>query len=159
MAEEKTHVLFVCLGNICRSPLGEGVFRSLLEQEGVLDRYLVDSCGTGGWHVGSKPHRDSIKIARENGVDITGQRARQLQSSDFREFDYLVAMDTSNRRDILSLSTAIPEKVLCLREFDDVSDDLDVPDPYYGGWDGFVEVHDIIHRCCTRMLSSFEKQS
>jgi protein-tyrosine phosphatase len=156
MAQQKS-ILFVCLGNICRSPLGEGIFRSLVEERGLIDSYVIESCGTGSWHVGSKPHKDSIRIARENGIDITGQRARQLDSADFKNFDLLVAMDRSNKADILALAGAQSEKIVCLREFDPRADDLDVPDPYYGGWDGFIEVFDIVSRSCVRFLDSLEE--
>jgi len=155
--EDSCKVLFVCLGNICRSPLGEGIFRSLAEERGLDNSYVVDSCGTGDWHVGSRPHKDSIRVAKENGIDITGQRARQLVVSDLQRFDVIVAMDRDNRRDIRNISDSGSASIICLREYDTSSGDLDVPDPYYGNEDGFPGVYDIIERCCVRLLDSLEK--
>lgn len=149
-------VLFVCLGNICRSPLGEGIFKHLVTAQRLSHKYRIDSCGTGGWHVGSKPHNDSIRIARERGIDISGQRARRVSAEDFKRFNLFVAMDRSNRSDLLALPGASAASIVCLREYDSVSGDLDVPDPYYGGWDGFIEVYDIVSRCCEGLLASLE---
>lgn len=150
-----TSVLFVCLGNICRSPLAEGVFRHLVEQAEKSKEYIIDSCGTGGWHVGEPPHRESRAVARRNGVSLEGQTARQLDREDFKRFDLIVAMDRQNRRDIERLMPKGSScRVVCLREFDPEIVELDVPDPYYGGPDGFEEVYRIVERSCEALLDS-----
>src|SRR5688572_17053719 len=130
---QRYSVLFVCLGNICRSPLAEGIFRKLAEDRGLGARFLIDSCGTGSWHAGSPPHPESVKIAHKNGIDITGQRARQVQARDFKNFNLLVAMDRENRDFLEANCSNSMCRIVCLREFDPPAKDLDVPDPYHGG--------------------------
>ena len=147
-------VLFVCLGNICRSPLAEGVFRHLVDREGRTEDFRIDSCGTGAWHVGEPPHHDSERVAKKNGVSLAGQRARQVRKADLSRFDLIVAMDRSNRSDLLNLSSDAEDKIVCLREYDTEKGGLDVPDPYYGGADGFEEVFQIVHRSCRTLLDS-----
>ena len=145
-------VLFLCLGNICRSPLGEGVFIHLARERGVLDRFDVDSAGTGDWHVGNRPDPRSIEVATRHGVELPG-RARQLSPETDRErFGLVIAMDGQNQRD--AVSRGVPsEMVRRLREWDDQADgELDVPDPYYGGDDGFQLVYEMVHRSCGRLL-------
>lgn len=149
-------VLFVCLGNICRSPLAEGVFRHLVNSEGLSGAIEIDSCGTGSWHVGEPPHRGSQKIAKQNGISLQGQTARQIEVSDLDEFDWVVAMDSENLRDIQSLTSNYSAKLCCLREFDPEKGDLDVPDPYYSG--GFDHVFDIVERCCQSLLEEVKKE-
>ncbi len=154
---KKISVLFVCLGNICRSPLGEGIFRHLVKERGLEERFEIDSCGTGAWHIGKSPHRDSIRVAEKHGVSLKGQVARQVADDDFLRFDYIVAMDQSNLADLEELKIGNTASLFCLRKFDSIKGDLDVPDPYYGGRDGFDEVYDIIYRCCDRLLAHLEK--
>jgi protein-tyrosine phosphatase len=125
-------ILFVCMGNICRSPTAEGVMRRLLEEEGLADRVEIESAGTGGWHVGEPPDERATLAARRRGVTLDGA-ARQVRPSDFRDFDLVIAMDRSNLRELLALAPEedAAEKVRLLREFDPASSgDLDVPDPY-----------------------------
>ena len=133
-----TGVLFVCLGNICRSPLAEGVFRAELARRGLEGSFRVDSCGTGGWHVGEPPDPRSTEVAARHGVDIAGQRSRKLSNDDYAEFDWLVAMDRNNARDILARK---PSGATCqvVQFMDHVpsAPGPDVPDPYYGGPGGF----------------------
>ncbi|MCB0352250.1 MAG: low molecular weight phosphotyrosine protein phosphatase [Bdellovibrionales bacterium] len=148
-------ILFVCLGNICRSPLAEGIFQALIDRDGLSDQFSVDSAGTGGWHVGEPPHRDSRRVAQKNGISIDNQRARKLSRADANRFDLFVAMDQQNRDDIFSL-LGPSAKVVCLREYDSLDADLDVPDPYFGGPEGFDEVFEIILRSCTSLLSELE---
>jgi protein-tyrosine phosphatase len=149
-------VLFVCLGNICRSPLAEGVFLHLALERGVHDRFRVDSCGTGGWHVGERPDKRAQAVAHRNGVALVS-RARRLDApGDFRRFDLIVPMDNANLRDLLD-EGAPAERTRLLRSWDpDLAGadtrDLDVPDPYYGGGDGFDEVFRMVHRACSGML-------
>jgi protein-tyrosine phosphatase len=154
----KKSILFVCLGNICRSPLAEGVFRSLVTARGVADRYVIDSCGTGSWHVGKPPHSDSVRVAQQHGIDISSQKARQLCADDLLSFDLIVAMDRDNRRDIIDCSRKHNARIVCLREYDTRGGDLDVPDPYYGGPEGFQLVYSIVNRCCSSLLDSLETE-
>ncbi len=135
-----TSVLFVCLGNICRSPLAEGAFRSLAEKSGLGDQILIDSAGTGPWHAGNPPDPRSIEVAAKHGVDISGQRARQVSNSDIRKFKYVLAMDMDNLENLRSL---FGQDHPGLRLFLD-NPAFDVPDPYYGGQDGFEQVYRLV---------------
>ena len=141
-------ILFVCLGNICRSPTAEGVMRHVLREEGLEDRIEVDSAGTGGWHVGAPPDERATAAARNRSIVLEGA-ARKFSPADFGEFDLILAMDEENRRDLLALAPGdeARAKVRMLREFDRASEgdrDLDVPDPYYGGDEGFEHVLDLV---------------
>jgi protein-tyrosine phosphatase len=150
-------ILFVCMGNICRSPTAEGVMRHVVERAGLSDSIEVDSAGTGGWHVGDPPDRRSAAAASTRGIDIDGA-ARQFTTADFDDFDLILAMDEQNRRDILQLATDDEQraKVRLFREFDPASagaPDLDVPDPYYGGEDGFEDVLDLVEAAAKGLLA------
>ncbi len=153
-----TRILFVCMGNICRSPLAEGVFRHLASQAGRAHEFEVDSCGTGGWHVGEQPDSRARAVAQKYGVPLR-HRARQFQRADFDAYDLILALDRDNRDDLLSFSGLKPEqaaKVKLLREFDpQANGDLDVPDPYYGGPEGFEEVYQMVERAARELLNSF----
>jgi len=155
MSGSKTAVLFVCLGNICRSPLAEAVFRKQVREAGLEDRFEVDSAGTSSYHEGEGPDPRTVKVARARGVEMTG-RARQIRREDAKRFDYIIAMDESNLRDVQRLVAEAgvhSPRVMRLREFDpEASGDLDVPDPYYGGPRGFEDVHDIVERSCAALL-------
>lgn len=129
-------VLFLCLGNICRSPLAEGAFRALLAERGLGATIHVDSAGTGGWHAGEPPDPRSIQVAREAGVDIAGQRARQLVADDFHRFRWIVAMDQSNRTEALRKRGDGTARVVAFGQLTGVLPP-DVPDPYYGNLDAF----------------------
>jgi protein-tyrosine phosphatase len=147
-------LLFVCLGNICRSPTAEGVMRDLVREAGLEDQVTIDSAGTGDWHVGSPPDERATATARGRGITLEGA-ARQVTPADFDRFDLLVAMDGSNRRDLERLAPdhAARAKVVALREFDPLAvrdGDLDVPDPYYDG--GFDHVLDVVDRACRGLL-------
>jgi protein-tyrosine phosphatase len=147
-------ILFVCMGNICRSPTAEGVMRRLLDEEGLADRVMVESAGTGGWHVGEPPDERATLAARRRGIALAGA-ARQVRAADFRDFDLLIAMDRSNLRELLAVAPdeEAAEKVRLLREFDPASSgDLDVPDPYYGGDRGFETVLDLVEAACRGLL-------
>ncbi len=141
MSRSHPSILFVCLGNICRSPLAEGVCLYELERLGLSGRVRVDSCGTGGWHAGEAPDPRSVAIAREHGVDISGQLARQLRSHDYRDFQFLVGMDSDNYRTLVARKPAGSSAQL-VRFMSLLGDDPtpDVPDPYYGPGDGFMTV-------------------
>jgi len=133
-------ILFVCLGNICRSPLAEGIFRSMAQSTG-LDELRIDSAGTGSWHEGNPPDPRSIAVAAENGVDIKGQRARTIRPADFERFDLIVAMDRSNVRNLLA--AAPPSGHHRIHHFMTLALNrpVDIPDPYTGGTDGFETVY------------------
>ena len=151
-------VLFVCLGNICRSPTAEGVMRHLVAEEATDGEVVVDSAGTAGWHHGDSPDRRSQAEARRRGVDLSGLRGRQVGTFDFEQFDLLLAMDRDNLADLRALAPDddARAKVRLLREFDPAalaSDDLEVGDPYYGGPDGFADVYDQIERACRGLLT------
>lgn len=152
-------VLFVCLGNICRSPLAEAIFRQKVSERGLDDRFEIDSAGTGGWHIGAPPDARSSAVALERGVKVQGA-ARQLTGADLDEFDWVIAMDAQNLRDTLALQPGAGggagalggARVRRLREWDSAAGDGDVPDPYYGGPSGFDDVHDIVERSCEALL-------
>jgi protein-tyrosine phosphatase len=141
-------VLFVCMGNICRSPTGEGVFRALLAEQELEDEVEVDSAGTGSWHVGAPPDERATSAAAARGIELAGA-ARQVRPADFDDFDLLVAMDSENAAELQRLAPDVEraEKIRMLREWDpEAGGDLDVPDPYYGGPQGFEEVLDMVER-------------
>ncbi len=147
-------VLFVCLGNICRSPTAEGAFRALLDREGLSDQVMVDSAGVGSWHVGSAPDRRAQAAARHRGIDLSGQRARQAKAEDFLRFDYVIAMDSENHRVLSSLCPAGEEDRLHLfMKFAPDLGRIDVPDPYYGGDGGFEAVLDMIEAASAGLLA------
>lgn len=146
-------VLMVCLGNICRSPLAEGILKHKVRQNG-LD-WMVDSAGTGFWHVGELPDRRSIAVARKYGIDITDQRARQFQPADFERFDRILVMDTQNRRDVLRHARHEEHhaKVQLILDYLYPGRDESVPDPYYDD-DGFEEVFRMLDAACDKLLET-----
>jgi protein-tyrosine phosphatase len=153
--------MFFCLGNICRSPLAEGLFRHKLDQRDLTDRFHVASSGTSSYHIGESPDPGSQAVAREKlGLDISGQRSQQLESDDFHRYDYLVAMDHSNRRNALRLDAADDDKIYLLRDFEPMQTDRDqgVPDPYGGGGDQFELVFDIVDRCLDEFLVFLDRR-
>jgi protein-tyrosine phosphatase len=151
--ERPVRVLFVCLGNICRSPLAEALFRHEVEKRGLRDRFEIDSAGTSGYHRGAPPDRRSAETARRRGIEVTGS-SRQLAAADLKRFDYVIAMDAENLEEVAALHAATggTAKVHRLREWDPSPTSPDVPDPYYGGPRGFDDVHDIVERSCARLL-------
>ena len=156
-------LLFVCLGNICRSPTGEGVMRHLLREHGLEDAIEIDSAGTGDWHVGQPPDARAMGAARERGIEVGGS-ARQVTAADFDAFDLILAMDRANRDDLRALapSDEARERVRLLREYDPeavASDELEVPDPYYGCQDHFEEVLDVVTRACEGLLDEVRAEA
>jgi low molecular weight protein-tyrosine phosphatase len=159
-----TRLLFVCLGNICRSPTAEGVMRALVREAGLEESIKLDSAGTGSWHVGSPPDPRAVAAAGAREISLEGV-ARRVRRNDFEEFDLVLAMDSSNMRELrrLAPSPQTRAKVRLLREFDPASrayapegsaqDDLDVPDPYYGASGGFEEVLDLVQAACAGLLA------
>ena len=148
----RVRILFVCLGNICRSPTAEAVMRGLVADAGMDAQIEIESAGTGDWHVGHPPDERAVAAAAERGVELTGE-ARQVALVDFDGFDLLIAMDAQNRDDLLALarSQGDRDKVRLLRSYAD--GELDVPDPYYGGEDGFADVVEIVDRSCRALLA------
>lgn len=147
-------ILFVCLGNICRSPLAEGIFQDLIEADNLENKLSCDSAGTSGWHIGEPPDPRSEDVARENGI-VLEHVGRQFSKSDFQDFDYIIAMDRSNLYDICEVKgiDQFDEKNLYLmRDFDDLETGGDVPDPYFGGPEGFPKVFDMLRRSCENLL-------
>jgi protein-tyrosine phosphatase len=144
-----TRILFVCLGNICRSPSAEGVMRRLVRERGLEAEIEIDSAGTGGWHVGSPPDARATEAARRRGTELAGSARRFDPQRDFERFDLILAMDAENRRDLLALAPddEARRKVRMFRP-----GDLDVPDPYYGGDDGFEEVLDLVEDAAGELL-------
>ncbi|RXJ68684.1 protein tyrosine phosphatase [Halarcobacter ebronensis] len=141
-------ILFVCLGNICRSPLAEGIAKEYVKQKGLNIR--CDSAGTGSWHIGEKPCDNSIKVAKQNGIDISNQRARQVNQKDFKEFDLIVALDDSN---IVNLKKMGCNNVVKLGNFG--FEGQDVPDPYFfNGFEGFDKVFNMIEVCVKNLINS-----
>ena len=155
---EVTRICFVCLGNIVRSPLAESMFRHLAAEAKLAHKYDVDSAGTSAFHVGEQPDRRMRRVAMGHGFQYSG-RARQFQQGDFSEFDWVIAMDSNNRSNLSSLARTEGEraKIHLMREFDPQgSPDAPVPDPYYGGIDGFEEVFQIVQRSCQGLLDALE---
>lgn len=140
------HIIFVCLGNICRSPLAQGVFEKKVREQGWESQIFIDSAGTSGWHKGEKPDRGSISAAAKNGIDITGQKSRPLSIHDEKSFHYFIAMDESNRQSILREFGVPEEKVFKMREFDPQQPGGDVPDPYGQGQNSFDSVYEMLER-------------
>ena len=155
MPTDTVSVLFVCLGNICRSPLAEGVFVAAARDRGLAARIEADSAGTAAYHSGEPPDPRTAAVAARHGVPLHGL-ARQVTRHDFRRFDLIVAMDRSNRRSLERLrghrrhpGAAL---IVMMRDYDPDPDSPDVPDPYYGGADGFERVYHIVARCCEGLL-------
>ncbi|WP_223453163.1 MULTISPECIES: low molecular weight protein-tyrosine-phosphatase [unclassified Pseudomonas] len=147
-------VLFVCLGNICRSPTAEGVLRHKLREAGLADQVEVASAGTGDWHVGRAPDKRSQAVAKQRGYDLSMQRAQQVTRADFSTYDLILAMDNSNLSDLMALQPAKgkskAELDLFLRRYQSQVDE--VPDPYYDGNQGFEQVLDLIESACDRLV-------
>ncbi|WP_319531509.1 low molecular weight protein-tyrosine-phosphatase [uncultured Cohaesibacter sp.] len=143
-----TSILFVCLGNICRSPLAEGVLRHRAREAGVSDHFMLDSCGIGTWHLGSAPDRRSIDIAARHGVELSDLKARKLSLDDYYGFDLILAMDRSNLADIRAKQPRDGRAEIALYlDYCGLGSRLgfnEVPDPYYGGADGFEDVFQMI---------------
>lgn len=151
---ETIRIMFVCLGNICRSPLAEGVFRGVVREAGLDHRFEIHSSGTGNWHVGEGADRRMRATARRYGFSLDRHRGRQLMPADLARYDHILVMDKSNLHDALFLDPGdqYAHKVRLFREFDPEPGDYQVPDPYYGGTDGFEEVYAIVDRTARNLL-------
>ena len=155
------NVLFVCLGNICRSPTAEGVFRKIVTEAGHLDKIQIDSAGTSNWHIGQPPDSRAIAAAQNRNIDISGLKARQVSASDLAEFDYVIAMDNENLENLIRLAKQANtngNNVKLFLSFADQYDDIEVPDPYYGGELGFDKVLDMIENASQGLLNTILKE-
>jgi protein-tyrosine phosphatase len=147
-------ISFVCLGNICRSPLAQGVFQDLVNREKLDEKIIVTSAGTGNWHIGDLPDKRMCQTAKSKGIHLES-RARQFQAKDFNRFNLVLAMDHRNlaRLGEIAPSALPPDKLMLFRSFDPESNgDQDVPDPYYGGVQGFEDVYFMVERTCPPLL-------
>lgn len=156
---EKLQILFVCLGNICRSPTAEAVFQQKIECNGLIEQIEIDSAGTAAWHSGKSPDSRSILAGKKRGYELSSLRARQVMEEDFFRFDYILAMDEANLEALKDMrpknAKANPELFLAYCEN---SPFLEVPDPYYGGDDGFNTVLDLIENASDALLNTLEKR-
>ncbi len=146
----------VCLGNICRSPLAEGILKSKVDIKSVC----VDSAGTGGWHVGELPDSRSIDVARKNGLDISDQKCRKFIKQDFEDFDWIYVMDKSNLKDVLSLADTEEKrsKVIMILNESAAGSNREVPDPYYGGDNGFQLVYGMLNDACEHIVNRLNNE-
>lgn len=153
------NVLFVCLGNICRSPLAEGIFKELIKNKGLESFITCDSAGTAGYHIGETPDPRSIDIARQHQIQLD-HLGRQFDEQDFSDFDYILAMDANNLRNIKQVNQfeSFSGQLELMRNYDTLGKNEDVPDPYYGGKDGFKHVYDMLLRSCEGLLSDIIKK-
>jgi len=149
---KRVSILFVCMGNICRSPLAEGIFGHVVGEADLTGHFTIDSAGTGGWHEGEPPDRRSIATARSHSIDISGQRARRIRPKDFSDFDLILAMDRDN---VAALKSIAPPEAN-IRLFGDAAlgTGEDIPDPYYGGPDGFELIYTRLLIGCSRLLET-----
>jgi protein-tyrosine phosphatase len=150
---EKISVLFICLGNICRSPMAEAVFRHLVAEQGLADQFEIASAGTGGWHVGEAPHVGTQQILTKNGIGVGGKRAMRVNLQDFKTYNYLIAMDAQNVTDV---ADRFGVKISRLLDFAPPGSPLDVPDPYYDN--NFEEVYRLVLSGCKGLLEHILKQ-
>jgi protein-tyrosine phosphatase len=149
-------ILMVCLGNICRSPLAEGILQSKLP----ADKFVVDSAGTGDWHAGQCPDRRSILAAKNRGLDISMQKARQIRKSDFKDFDHIFVMDSSNFKDVTKIAPTPQDKDKVMLMMDEIfpGQKVDVPDPYYGDAKDFDKVFDMLDEVCDVVAAKLIKE-
>ncbi|MDQ2075610.1 low molecular weight protein-tyrosine-phosphatase [Marinimicrobium sp. ABcell2] len=152
------NVMFVCLGNICRSPTAHGIFQHKVEQAGLADQIYIESSGTGGWHVGKAPDPRTLSAASRRGYDFSALRAQQVTEQDFQRFDYILAMDEVNLEDLRRMAPADFSGHLGLfLNFGNRRDYREVPDPYYGGGDGFNLVLDLVESAAEGLLDHLQQ--
>jgi len=155
-------VLFVCLGNICRSPLAEGIFKKMAKQKGLENMIASDSAGTSDYHIGEAPDKRTINNAKQNGLELH-HKVRQVSMTDFDEFDYIITMDSKNFKDVSDLMLDHPNpkaELVMMRNFDDDEsrDSIDVPDPYFGGESGFQKVYGILYRSMLNFIENISEK-
>ena len=155
--EQPYAICFVCLGNICRSPTAEGIMQHIVKEKGLGDYFYIDSAGTAAYHIGEPANSKSQKIANSHGVTLHS-RGRQFASFDFEQFDLILTMDEENYRNAIYLDaqSQYADKVMMMRNFDPQPDNKNVPDPYYGGMDGFEHVFEVLKRSCEALLDELE---
>ncbi|HUW98924.1 MAG TPA: low molecular weight protein-tyrosine-phosphatase [Acidiferrobacter sp.] len=151
-------VLFVCLGNICRSPMAEGIFRDLVEQAGLYNQVVVDSAGTHGYHIGEPPDLRAQDAAARRGIEIATLKGRQVRVQDLRDFDYVLAMDDENLRNLRRFPHGSEAHVRLFLEFATHADTKEVPDPYYGGISGFDRVYDLLEDAARGLLADVRRR-
>ena len=156
----KISILFVCLGNICRSPAAEAIFQNLIDDKGIGNKFIVDSAGTGSWHVGKKADARMRFAAKQRNIDITSN-ARQIREEDFRDFNYILVMDNSNFNNVLDLKNQVKgadfAKIIRMQDFASIYTEKEVPDPYFGGDAGFDYVLDILEDSVSCFLEKITK--
>jgi len=153
-------VLFVCLGNICRSPTADGVFSKLLADQGLAEHIAVDSCGTSDWHIGKAPDQRTQATARKRGYDLSVLRARTVHMTDFEQFDHILAMDENNLRDLLDMAPLHQHgKIRLFLGYAPASGITAVPDPFYDGDDGFEHVLDLVEEACDGLLEVIKENA
>lgn len=158
--DDKTSVLFVCMGNICRSPTAEAVFRKQVEQAGLLDQIEIDSAGTHAYHIGNPPDKRSSLVAAERGYRMDVLRARQVNATDIERFDFVLAMDEDNLSILKQLAPAhLREKPHLFMSYAPHYGLSEVPDPYYGGAKGFEQVLDMVEAACTGLLQTIKDRA
>ena len=151
-----THrILFICLGNICRSPTAEGILRKLVRERELEHRFEIDSAGTGDWHIGCPPDPRAQQASLQRGIDISSLRARQVSAADLTRFDSVIAMDLNNLQQLKNLAPVSHHyKIRLLLDYTDTAGRREVPDPYYGGNHGFDRMIDLLEDACDKLLSS-----
>ena len=156
---KEIRVLFVCMGNICRSPTAEAVFRHYVESAGLSEHILIDSAGTHDYHIGDPPDLRTQRAAKQRGYDLSGLRGRQVEEEDFRRFDYVLAMDRENYANLLAVCPAgLEHKIRLFMEFAPNRPEKEVPDPYFGGVSGFDRVLDMIEEAARGLLEDIRRQ-
>lgn len=152
-------VLFVCMGNICRSPTAEGYFKHIVENAGLSDKISTDSAGTHAYHIGSPPDNRAQAAASKRGIDLSSLRGRKVEPADFNHFDYVLAMDSSNYADLQSVASGETTKLFMFLDFAEGYSEKEVPDPYYGGDQGFEHVLDLIEDASQGLLNDIRAKN
>ena len=151
-------VLFVCMGNICRSPTAEGLFKHLIEEAGLTDSISTDSAGTHAYHIGSPPDQRAQSAASKRGIDLSTLRGRKVETEDFQQFDYVLAMDNSNFSNLQDVAGKAVDNLFMFLNFSEKYSETQVPDPYYGGDQGFEHVLDLIEDASKGLLDDIRKK-